>query len=546
MTSYCRRLFLATPALALCASPASADDGVILLAEGDALSNGWIVEGIDVPAIDRDGSWSALVRTDQPPNVPFRAFVVDGNVLVREGQTLPNGEQVEFLLDADTGPDGGRAYVYTVASSGAPEVRVRLVGGPLIQSGDAVIAPGIPTPVTLFTVRDIEVARPYLYVRAELDPVPAGLPNYTALLRYEFSPGGTTVTLLAREGQQLPGALAPVESLSGIASIAADGTYVTTIDQDTPGSIGRAVLNDGFVQFLDDVAAPLGGTVWQHDPNPAVAKAPGNVFAVASQVRFPNGDLRGLVVGSGGQLLAREGQPQLGGTSIVGSFSTAPIALANDGLTVYAVPTNQGAVLMAFDEELLRAGVSTAGGRTIAGLKLARRESIDVSPNGREVVAEVRLDDGRDALVLVERRIGFVVPCSANPNSTGRPGRIVGFGSSFVALNDVTILAFDLPPDSFGYLGASSTPAFVPNAGGSSGNLCLGGTVARFASLVQSSGPLGAISTQVDLTSIPQPAGGPVAVVAGETWGFQLWHRDSSPAGPPTSNFTQLLSVPFR
>ena len=38
---------------------------------------------------------------------------------------------------------------------------------------------------------------------------------------------------------------------------------------------------------------------------------------------------------------------------------------------------------------------------------------------------------------------------------------------------------------------------------------------------------------------------GAVAVVAGETWNFQGWHRDAV-GGSATSNFTQGVSVTFQ
>ncbi|MDA1265781.1 MAG: hypothetical protein O2816_11935 [Planctomycetota bacterium] len=53
----------------------------------------------------------------------------------------------------------------------------------------------------------------------------------------------------------------------------------------------------------------------------------------------------------------------------------------------------------------------------------------------------------------------------------------------------------------------------------------------------------GELQISVDLTALPRP-GGPISVMAGETWNFQLWFRDLNPG--PTSNFTDAISITFQ
>jgi len=96
-----------------------------------------------------------------------------------------------------------------------------------------------------------------------------------------------------------------------------------------------------------------------------------------------------------------------------------------------------------------------------------------------------------------------------------------------------------LPPNRFGYFLASEVSGFFANPGGSQGNLCMSSPIGRFASLVQSSGPLGRIAVSVDLTNIPQLG----AVLAGDTFHFQAWFRDVNPTN--TSNFSDGLAVTF-
>ncbi|MEM9801793.1 MAG: hypothetical protein AAGA20_15820 [Planctomycetota bacterium] len=99
-----------------------------------------------------------------------------------------------------------------------------------------------------------------------------------------------------------------------------------------------------------------------------------------------------------------------------------------------------------------------------------------------------------------------------------------------------------MPDNTFGYLICSTTQGNVNMPAGSRGRLCLGGSVGRYTDQIRSSGTAGEIVTFVDPDRVPQPNGN-VAVQPGETWNFQLWHRDAFIT--PTSNFSNACSVEF-
>ncbi len=129
------------------------------------------------------------------------------------------------------------------------------------------------------------------------------------------------------------------------------------------------------------------------------------------------------------------------------------------------------------------------------------------------------------------------------PNSTGLPGSLVLLGNNAVSQNDFQIGARSLPANSFGLFIASPAQSVATTPAGSQGNLCLamnfgvgvGGGVLR-------SGAGGTFFGTVDLNAMPQP-GGAVAVVPGDTWNFQAWHRDANPSA--TTNFTNAMTVTF-
>ena len=60
---------------------------------------------------------------------------------------------------------------------------------------------------------------------------------------------------------------------------------------------------------------------------------------------------------------------------------------------------------------------------------------------------------------------------------------------------------------------------------------------------LQNSGLAPETSLALDLSHLPQP-NGLQQVLPGQTWNFQLWHRDSV-AGSATSNFTNGIEILF-
>ncbi len=171
-------------------------------------------------------------------------------------------------------------------------------------------------------------------------------------------------------------------------------------------------------------------------------------------------------------------------------------------------------------------------------------KNLPVTPGSFEVDYIGGILDGWVALIELED-LGKSYCNPAVANSTGQPGRMSADGSEFASANDITLTASSLPPMSFGMLLASQGRGFMPMPGGSQGNLCLGGPIGRYqrAGQIQSSGAAGQIALALDLSQTPTPNGF-VAVQAGETWNFQMWHRDLV-AGTATSNFTEGLEISF-
>ncbi len=134
--------------------------------------------------------------------------------------------------------------------------------------------------------------------------------------------------------------------------------------------------------------------------------------------------------------------------------------------------------------------------------------------------------------------------CQSNAASNGVQATVAVFGSTSVAADEVEVVA-TLPEDTFGFFLTSVDSGFVPSAGGSHGNLCLGGAIGRFQNLTASSGSAGKITistlaNQWSLTELPHPLQS-YAAFPGTTSHFQLWFRQNTSG--PSSNFSQGVRV---
>lgn len=156
------------------------------------------------------------------------------------------------------------------------------------------------------------------------------------------------------------------------------------------------------------------------------------------------------------------------------------------------------------------------------------------------------ISQGDSKLAMYERveELGTVY-CSSAANSTGSEGRLSATGARDVSYNRVVLAATELPPSVFGFFVTSQTAGMVVGPGGSQGTLCLGGGIGRYSlpSEIMFTGATRSMRMRLDLTATPTPAAR-VPVMAGETWRFQGWHRDTV-SGAATSNFTEAVAVTF-
>jgi DNA-binding beta-propeller fold protein YncE len=130
------------------------------------------------------------------------------------------------------------------------------------------------------------------------------------------------------------------------------------------------------------------------------------------------------------------------------------------------------------------------------------------------------------------------------PNSTGSVATLRTDGRGFAGAPLIVTVEGLQPGAMVGYLLAGSATAPPTPLGSGVGELCLGGSIARFVHQVQAADVAGRQRFVVDTAAIPT-ATGPMAVQPGSTWVFQSWHRDTTAGGASTSNTSTARAVRF-
>jgi len=131
-------------------------------------------------------------------------------------------------------------------------------------------------------------------------------------------------------------------------------------------------------------------------------------------------------------------------------------------------------------------------------------------------------------------------------NSLGMGGKMIATGTSSIASDSLAFSASQLIPNTFALtlMGAGTVNTPLPNC---EGRLCISGPggTGLFRTSVQATGTMGGftygpgILTQVSML-VPAPS-----VLAGATWGFQTWYRESGGPCGQISNLTNAWSTTF-
>ncbi|QDV09460.1 hypothetical protein Poly30_50180 [Planctomycetes bacterium Poly30] len=539
-----------------------------LIEEGDPIPGvpGEVCSRIDDVAVNSLGDW--CIRVDHAGDSNFdECIVTNGALVFQQGTTTGlaalGGSTFNFLDSANLCDNGDHYYLFSASLvAGGSEQAVYRNGALFLrQNVSSINAVGLPAGSLWESITEI-------WPNNANQIMVGGRSNgYDVLVKMTLDASGAVLSeelIVADDGSTLPGHTVPIQGLSLSRyrnALNDNGTTMWFVDDDHTVA-GGSTADDSWV-YLDN--APL----WREgDPTTIPA---GSIYGTQSSSEFNINNLgdyvyqgaldasftHDVVVVNDSILIAEEGTPvpaSLGAWTLTSIGSTSGVFLSDAGNVVWYgdwddPDTDIDTALFINQDVLFQEGVSTTMNGDIIDTIAATDKGFAVSDSGQYLIVEffslTAADPTFNGVYLydIDATIGDSY-CTTVPNSTGVSGSLIALGSSVVADNDVTLVASDLPNLAFGFFIVSQTQGFAMNPGGSSGNICLAGAVGRaVGGSILNTGTSGSITAVADLTAIPQPMG-TVAVVAGETWNFQAWHRDAV-GGMTTSNFTNGLSITF-
>ena len=564
-----RSALLALSTAALLSPTLLAQSPTPLVQEGDMINDAMgnpigLVTRIDDVDINSQGEWIVELDTDAATSVD--TVILDTGVVAFQegtGTGLPLGYTLGSSGDRMHITDGGdRVHLLSCDTMTATRVDLLLWNGLILLEEDVSPFNGMGAPagaiwesVSEFWANNSN----QILVGGRL----TGSLDVLALITHDGLGNITAEQIVAIDGTQITGHATPIQGFSlsrRRQAINDSGTHLWFVDDDHQTPPGNICCDS----WINRDNLPL---LHEGDPTPLV---PANVIGSLSSCEIdlnnggdwvvqmgqnPSTFNMDIILKNGTQIIAEEGQtlPSIpSGFLLDGIGSTSGVIITDGGDVIWHATwddpsgTTMDAGIFVNQELFIREGVSTVGGLIIQSLN-AGDKAYEVSPNGQFMIAEHTLSDGTNGAYLYDlvRNIGTSYCSPAVANSSGSAATLQVVGSTVVTDNDVTLTASDMPTNAFGFFLTSMTQGLVMNPGGSQGNLCLAGSVGRYVGpgQIAGSGMTGSISLVLDLGAHPTP-GGLSQVIAGETWNFQAWFRDSV-GSLQTSNFTDAVSVPF-
>ncbi len=539
-----------TLATLLLAAAQGAPVPTVKLATGVPLSNGETSHFIRTVTTNRLGGFAAVVMLSNFEEVVWGSFDTGApTILLRESDLVPPGpgpglREVALGADALTYSMNGATAAHPTCTSGFIER-----DGTLLQ---CVQASSIPPPGGQFvTIRQIQVPDfgggfyEYDYYDAQ-----------SYFRRIIIREGASAPAL--HVGDSIGGSTGTVEHIDYVRLSPRGMGYGCTVTLDIGGG-ERALINGQVVQnqgvdvqrgMLIDPSGPPNGPTWFRLQTVASA-ASGDWWVVGAD--SPTAPSRRTLVGSG-EVLIKQGD-------IVDGYRVTEVLLD------FATTEDGGMVArVKIDDPSTQIGISYAIWYR-HHLYLLPRDVVDFDGDGNpdpqwtlhpysgNLTDEYDLDEDRILRAVANldgpsfNRVLLELPlpkgesiCPGEPNSNGTPSSVVAYGRQLVHSTDLRLAAEGLPPGVIGMWVNSRDAGFTPNPAGSEGNLCLGGAIGRHTGQIGAADLVGQLGLSVNLSALPQPSG-LVAAQPGETWNFQLWHRDTTGQGVATSNFSPAIAL---
>jgi len=388
------------------------------LYEGDAIPGVGNVTSINNLAINDDGEWIVEVDTDNPNTDADAALIKNGDLFLREGDplALPAGSTIDTFdsVNLNNNSDSGWNLFLDGAFGFSDDSGLFMNDELILQesfiSTAEAFSPGTPY-IGFFETKYNDADQ--LFVVASVDDPAIASSVDRALVIIS----GGVETVIGKEGDVLPGQVEAVADF-GTSSDEFDfndnghSMYIADLTGDTAVDMAIYTNIDGVNTLIaqEGFPSPVSGRNWQSLSSASVAL--NNAGDVAYRADLDGDTATDNVIILNGAVFAQEGDPSPDGPPIENLGSSPRLDDNGNVLWVARWNGNADEALLLNNEIVAQTGVTEVDGNTIVDLATGD-DDFFISDNGRFIIFEGTMDDGRSAAFFVEK------PCFADCNGDG-------------------------------------------------------------------------------------------------------------------------------
>jgi hypothetical protein len=419
--------FAAAGAAAVAATHVGADvlavDLSAIAIAGDQVRGVGAIVSIRASAVNSFGHSLLLCQTDADDENHDVVVLADGILTLTEGDPLPapSGALIDYFDSFNLNNNGGTGWNFGLSNVPAGfDSGVYLNTTLLVQEGDPSAAAGFDGPVTYYSfletaVNDLnEIA-----LIAEMDDAEAvGVKTTFLVITQSITGGLKTEQVVVREGMTLPGQSEPIAELLPIPhsfDLSNAGQTMCVVDLAGDELHDGGVLLGGTLLAQEGTPSPVSGRLWGTlGPGTAVDLNHAGDYVLRAKLA---GDTQtdDLIVVNGLKFKqAGDTVPGVPGVSLVHFGAAGPVRIDDAGNVFwYGCWTDPNPAtdcgLFRNEQLLIREGISDLDG-VIFGSISAESRSFTISDDGRNLVFEATLSDGRDGAFLLK----FLEPCAGD------------------------------------------------------------------------------------------------------------------------------------
>jgi len=382
-----------------------------LVMEGDAVEGVGAVTRIDNLAINNKGEWLVEADTDHPNSDADSVMLKNGELFLREGDPIdvPTGGVINGFDSVNLNLGGHSGWNLFLDETGGLSTDSGLFYDDVLVLQESTIstAPdfGPGTPYIGFFDTRFNDADEILVMASVDDPtIPTSVDRAIVIVDYDADAGTYTETVIAKEGDVLPG---QVEAVADFGTDpdefdwnnAGDVMFIADLTGDTATDMAIYLNDDLLAQ--EGMASPVEGRNWSSLSSSTVSI---NNKGEHSYRGSLDGDpATNLVVIANGELFVQEGDASPDDQPFISFGSSAQINDAGEAVWVATWDDANGdgvEGLFLGNDVVVQTGVTEIGGSIVTDLATGD-DNFFTSDDGNHIIFEATLANGLEGAFLV-------------------------------------------------------------------------------------------------------------------------------------------------